>query len=428
MYKLIRSGKLVYFLAFSMLTIGMVGCRATWDKKYYEFQPTFEDRAIARSIANDPERKKDKFEVNGMTVEVKDGYVHFPAFKVSIPLTDIEICDADVISFSSDIQKALRHRMNKSRRVRLGSGTLQVLAASAGAAIGLTNGDEAVAGGFALLAAIIPELQNIFQARGRVEAYTDGLELIQDAHARYYQNRVNRDKDGKIISASATELTKEGGQLLVELAACIKLVDKALLTHIPTIKDLETATGRIREKFAIKAVPLNVSIPTKGEVTISIINGSVINASSDNANVVTVVKKPTLSDPLNEIKLKGDDNNNGIAKVRLFNNRGGEEMVSVKVGNRLPIANAGKNQTISISNVGKTVTLDGTKSKDPDEDNLFYRWTLTKPPGASIAKWSDSASEMPTFDADVYGTYTVSLVVSDGVDFGTDTATITVNP
>ncbi len=340
-----KSSKLVCFLIFVMFVINMTGCRyggyrSVWDRKYYEYQPTFNDRAVARTIASekiekDPDvhSKKDErvFDVNGMTVEVRVGYVYFPKFKVSIPLGEIAVSDADVIGFSNDLQKIFRHRMNKARRVRLGSGTLQILAASAGAAVGLTSGDVAVAGGFAMLAAVIPELQNIFQARGRVAAYTDGLELIQDASARYYKNRI-KEENGEIQSVSTKTLTKEGSVLLEQTVACIKLVDKALLTNIPTIEDLEAATGRIRDKFALKAVPRNISIPTEGDVIISIINGFVIGAASDNANVVKIVEEqPSLSNPLNEIKLKGGVVD-GKTKVRLFNNRGAEEVVEVKVG------------------------------------------------------------------------------------------------
>ncbi len=266
-----KSSKLVCFLAFVMFVISMTGCgyRSVWDRKYYEYQPTFNDRAVARTIASektkkDPDVYKDKekreFDVNGMKVEVREGYAHFPDFKVSIPLGKITVSDADVIGFSSDLQKIFRHRMNKARRVRLGSGTLQILAASAGATVGLTSGDVAVAGGFAMLAAVIPELQNIFQARGRVAAYTDGLKLIQDAQARYYKNRVTRQEEEEeeeqqqqqqnkkmksIETISTKELTEEESELLVQTVSCIKLVDKPILTHIPTIENLQKATGRL---------------------------------------------------------------------------------------------------------------------------------------------------------------------------------------
>jgi hypothetical protein len=41
--------------------------------------------------------------------------------------------------------------------------------------------------------------------------------------------------------------------------------------------------------------------------------------------------------------------------------------------------------------------MDGSKSKDPDKDKLFYKWTLTKPTVANISKWSDATSVVIDF-------------------------------
>ena len=46
-------------------------------------------------------------------------------------------------------------------------------------------------------------------------------------------------------------------------------------------------------------------------------------------------------------------------------------IITVKHVNRSPISNAGENQTIS---PGDVVTLDGTKSSDPENDPLRYSW------------------------------------------------------
>ena len=82
-----------------------------------------------------------------------------------------------------------------------------------------------------------------------------------------------------------------------------------------------------------------------------------------------------------------------------------------------PIANAGTSQNVSIGFVGgaasKVVTLDGTGSLDPDFDALTFAWTLTKPIGSS-AVLSSATYAKPIFTADVAGTYTATLIVSDG--------------
>ncbi len=419
MFKMNKSSKLICFLFFLMFVVSMTGCRAVWDKKYYEYQPTFLDRASARTLA---EGGKQHFNVNGMEVKVENDNIVFVDYDVSIPRNNIHVSDADVLGFSSDIQKALRHRMNKSRRVRLGSATIQVLAASIGATLGFATGDANTAAAFALVSAIIPELQNIFQARGRVEAYTDGLELIKDADALYYKKMTENGsiKDG----VSTKELTPTGSELLVQITACIKLVDKALLTQIPTIEDLEKATGRLRDQFKIKAVPRNLSFPVNADRTINIINGSVINASPDNANIVTIVKPPSISEPLNEIKLRGGTIS-GITKVRLFNIRGVEEVVNVKVGNNQPQAqivvneSEDKGQTVK---AGEPVSLDGSNSKDLDGDSLDYFWTITTLDN-TIKNFNDKTA---TFTAATGETYKIALAVHDGTHSSTDKVTVTV--
>ena len=184
MVKRVKSSKFVYFLAFLVVVSSMGGC-GTWDKKYYKFQPTFNDRAAARTAVTEvktddkgvekvtlkPEFKdktKDSDKiiyVNGLKVQVKDGVINFVDLKVSIPTEDIRVSDADVIGFSSDIQKALRRRMDRARRVRLGSGSIQVIAAATGATLGLMTGDVATAAVFAAVSAVMPEFQHIFKLK-----------------------------------------------------------------------------------------------------------------------------------------------------------------------------------------------------------------------------------------------------------------------
>jgi hypothetical protein len=83
-----------------------------------------------------------------------------------------------------------------------------------------------------------------------------------------------------------------------------------------------------------------------------------------------------------------------------------------------PIANAGSSQNVSIGFVGGTasrvVTLDGTGSTDPDHDVLTFAWTLLTKPTGSTAVLSRATDPKPTFTADVAGTYTATLIVSDG--------------
>ncbi len=79
--------------------------------------------------------------------------------------------------------------------------------------------------------------------------------------------------------------------------------------------------------------------------------------------------------------------------------------------NTLPVANAGADQYVAS---GATVTLDGSKSYDPNGTALTYSWQFDSKPAGSSAVFSDASSVNPTFRADLAGLYTVSLTVSDG--------------
>ena len=75
------------------------------------------------------------------------------------------------------------------------------------------------------------------------------------------------------------------------------------------------------------------------------------------------------------------------------------------------VANAGPAQTVAI---GATVQLDGTGSTDQTGNPLTYSWSFVSIPSGSAAILSNPTSPKPTFVADVYGSYTVQLVVNDG--------------
>ncbi|MGD8885099.1 MAG: PKD domain-containing protein, partial [Gammaproteobacteria bacterium] len=107
-------------------------------------------------------------------------------------------------------------------------------------------------------------------------------------------------------------------------------------------------------------------------------------------------------------------------KIRFHNPRGSKFDFKVKVEgrckekgdtNRRPVANAGPDQTASVSD---TVYLDGSASSDADGDNLTYLWKLKDIPPGSAAVLSDPTAVNPSFVVDVAGTYSVKLIVNDG--------------
>ena len=87
MFKRMKNIKLVCFLAFLMFSSVIAGCGIS-DKKYYKFQPIFNDRTVARTMAYGKEVGKE-YKVNGMNVIVegkdKAQSIRFTEFDVSMP-------------------------------------------------------------------------------------------------------------------------------------------------------------------------------------------------------------------------------------------------------------------------------------------------------------------------------------------------------
>ena len=85
-------------------------------------------------------------------------------------------------------------------------------------------------------------------------------------------------------------------------------------------------------------------------------------------------------------------------------------------GNQAPVADAGTGQTVHVETL---VTLDGSGSSDPDENYpLNYKWNITSMPQLSTTTFSESESTTstavnPSFTPDMFGNYTLELVVRD---------------
>jgi uncharacterized delta-60 repeat protein len=85
--------------------------------------------------------------------------------------------------------------------------------------------------------------------------------------------------------------------------------------------------------------------------------------------------------------------------------------VTVATGNLPPVANAGPDQTVT---AGQQVTLDGSRSRDPNGDALTYSWCLRGRPQGSTATLNGANTAQPTFTPDVAGSYVICLTVNDG--------------
>ena len=98
--------------------------------------------------------------------------------------------------------------------------------------------------------------------------------------------------------------------------------------------------------------------------------------------------------------------------------------VEVQGTNIPPIADAGPDQ---ITKVAVSVTLDGTKSSDPDNGPtpLSYLWEVIEGP-TFVGGFDNAMSGTPSFTTATIGDYVLQLTVSDGNQSDTDTMALTV--
>ncbi|MVM31139.1 right-handed parallel beta-helix repeat-containing protein [Spirosoma sp. HMF4905] len=88
-------------------------------------------------------------------------------------------------------------------------------------------------------------------------------------------------------------------------------------------------------------------------------------------------------------------------------------------------ANAGLNQT---AQVGITVTLDGSASKDSDNKPFTYQWSIIQKPAASTVTLGNSATARPSFVPDQAGEYAFEVTISNGQNKSSDKVTVIVTP
>jgi hypothetical protein len=91
-----------------------------------------------------------------------------------------------------------------------------------------------------------------------------------------------------------------------------------------------------------------------------------------------------------------------------------------------PTANAGPNQTLSLTQVNQLVSLNGSGSTSPGNLPLTYSWSFQSLPQGSNATLSNPTAIQPTFIADRIGIYLVNLTVNNGF-FTSPVATVQIS-
>jgi hypothetical protein len=82
-----------------------------------------------------------------------------------------------------------------------------------------------------------------------------------------------------------------------------------------------------------------------------------------------------------------------------------------KVTNKAPTARAEANPSVVV--VENQITLDGSGSSDPENDNLDYSWTIMERPQSAYATIDGSNGRTAYFTPDIAGEYKIRLTVSD---------------
>ncbi|PLX90143.1 MAG: hypothetical protein C0619_09995, partial [Desulfuromonas sp.] len=94
--------------------------------------------------------------------------------------------------------------------------------------------------------------------------------------------------------------------------------------------------------------------------------------------------------------------------------------VIITASNLPPVAEAGPTQNVKI---GDPVTLDGSRSYDPNDDPLTYSWSFIE--GGVGVTLTGGTTATPSFTAINAGTYILELIVNDGtLDSDPDSVTI----
>lgn len=176
-------------------------------------------------------------------------------------------------------------------------------------------------------------------------------------------------------------------------------------------------------KSASAILTISVPLPSITGITSPVAPGAAVTISGQNflsstgTVILNGVTVPTTSWTNTSITLTAPTNN-CTGSVAVTTQYGTSNTVTLTITGTEqgcmyppPVANAGSAQTVAI---GATVQLDGTNSTDSTGTQLTYTWSFVSIPSGSAAALSNPTAPKPTFVADVYGNYTVQLVVNDG--------------
>ena len=126
----------------------------------------------------------------------------------------------------------MRCNATRSRITREVSATAQVGLAAFGGIGAAYNWSKTTLTVLGLGSAAIPQLQGIFDAKGRAEAYNQAAEKIQDGVLEYYAHNPR---------PSSEDFTPNGLTLVNRVASAINLVNDTINGHLPSQASMQKA-------------------------------------------------------------------------------------------------------------------------------------------------------------------------------------------
>ena len=213
-----------------------------------------------------------------------------------------------------------------------------------------------------------------------------------------------------------------GDSANVEVDAYLKKEFKGTVTSISNSASAATSADQV----TITVRQVNKMPVANAGADQSVIEGSIVSLNGsasydpDNSSISYSWSAPagitlsstTITNPKFTAPNLPTDQNYTISLIvndGTLNSIADQVIITVRHTNSSPVANAGKNQTVT---EGSFVTLDGSASSDPENNLLSYSWSA--PNGITL---SSTTTVKPTFTAPEVMTdqnYAFSLVVNDG--------------
>jgi hypothetical protein len=156
------------------------------------------------------------------------------------------LSDALALNYASSVATILRPKFTGARVASEVMSTVQVaLAASGGAAAAFKYSASTVTA-LALSSAGVPELQKIFDAKGRAQVYQDAVRLIEEVEIEYLA--LNQYPSDSV-------LTQNGVTPFQRVTASIHVVEKTLAGNLPSVEEMQKATEHMSQAGAKPTKP-----------------------------------------------------------------------------------------------------------------------------------------------------------------------------